>query len=141
MDKEIDRNEKLYRMLMTVYDVNGDPFWGVVQELAAIIHRNDDTFSTRGDKADAAFIEAIPEAQGLMQELLKRGLVYVTRRYGYPPPSYKEEILTKAEAEKIMCDVQSWMGPIKEGPLVTYYRFCSTVPGKSITRDSILLLK
>ncbi len=31
-----ERNEKLYRMLMTAYDDNGDPFWGVLQELASI---------------------------------------------------------------------------------------------------------
>jgi hypothetical protein len=81
----MDRNEKLYRMLMTAYDDNGDPFWGILQELASINHWNDDTFASTGDeaRAEAALLETVPEAQELMRELLRRGLVYITRTKGW----------------------------------------------------------
>lgn len=136
-----ERNEKLYRMLMTAYNDDGSDFWGIIVELALTNHWGDGTFAPTSDeaRAEAALLETIPEAQELMRELLRRGLIYVARVYGYPPPSRGRSAVTEAEAETIINDIQSWIGPQDEDPSAIYYRFCSTIPGETITRDSVHL--
>lgn len=131
-----DRNEKLYRMLLIAYDDNGSAFWSFVQELFSINHWND---TVSDDEADAAYLAAIPETQELVRELLRRGLVYITRTHGFPPPSIGTLVVTEAEIEDIIADQQNWIGPLGEGNSAIYYSLCSTIPGASITRDSVLL--
>ncbi len=143
MKETSEWNEKLYRMLMTAYDDRGDPFWGILEELALINHWNDDTFASGRDeaKAEAALVETIPEAQELMRELMERGLVYITRTQGWPPPSSGVARVTAGEVEAIIADAQNWLGPLVEGPDANYYSFCSTIPGETITQESVKVKK
>ncbi len=122
--------------MLTAYDDYGDPFWGFVQELVLINHWDD----LNGTLPDKLFYETIPEAQELMRELLQRGLVYITRIHGYPPPTTGRFVVTEKEVEAIVADTQNWVGPIDEGPSAIYYCFCSTMPGVSITEDSLTSL-
>ena len=139
MSETITRREKLYRMMMTVYDEHGDPFWGVLHELASINHWYDDTFASTSpaDKAEKVLLETVPEAQALMRELLRRGLVYIKRVYGWPPPTTGTSKIMDEEVEAVISDTQNWLGPLDEGPSVIYYCFCSPIPGETITRETI----
>lgn len=134
-DKMLTRDEKLYRMLITAYDERGDPFWSFVQELVSINYWDN---PVPDEYADAVYQATIPEAQSLMHELMQRGLVYVTRSYGFPPPSSGQFRVADAETGYVVADPQNWLGPQYEGPAALYYQFCSIVPGEAITRDSVL---
>lgn len=136
VSEKVDRDEKLYRMLQMAYDDHGSPFWGFVQELFSINHWDE---TVPDDEADAAYLATIPETQELMRELLRRGLVYVTRAQGFPPPSSGTSVVTKAEVERIIADRQNWAGPLGEGASAVYYSLCSAIPGASIIRDSVRL--
>ena len=136
-DKTISRGEKIYRMLMVAYNEVGEPFWSFVQELFSINYWNN---TISDSEADVLYQATIPEAQELMRELMRRGLAYVTRRYGFPPPSSSPFVVAEGEAEYIIADPQNWVGPLVKGPSAVYYKFCTTVPSKTITRDTVRLL-
>ena len=137
-DGTVTRDEKLYRMLMTAHDEHGDPFWGFLQELFSINYWNN---SIPEDQADAVYRATIPEAQSLLRELYHRGFVFISRQYGYPPPSSRQFKVTEEEAEYVMADPQNWLGPELEGPAATCYHFCSNVPGETISRETITNLR
>jgi hypothetical protein len=129
-------------MMMTAYNDDGSDFLGFVRELASINHWNDDTFDSTSpaEKAEMALLETIPEAQELMRELLQRGLVPIKHVRGYlrtPKGSSAVTLSEKAEIEKIIADTQNWIGSSDERPEAPYHRFCSTIPGETIPRDSI----
>lgn len=129
-----DPDEKLYRMLQVAYDDDGSPFWGFVQELLSINHWDE---TVPDDEAEAVYLATIPETQELMRELLQRGLVYMTRTQGFPPPSSGTTVVTEAEVDGVIADPQNWIGPPDEGASAIYYSLCSAIPGASIPRDSV----
>lgn len=129
-------------MMMTAYDDDGSDFLGFVIEITWIKHWDDGTFASASpaDKAEVALRETIPEAQELMRELLQRGLVYIKHVRGYLGTPKGRSVMTiseEAEIERVIADTKNWIGSSDEGPEATHYRFCSTIPGKTITRDSI----
>lgn len=119
------------------YDDHGDPFWSFVQEIFSINHWDD---IIPHNEAEAVLLAMVPEAQSLMRELLQRGLVFITRTHGFPPPSSGQFAVTEEEVEGIILDTQNWMGPIGEGPSAIYYSFCSAISAESITEDNIGVL-
>ena len=133
----MSRNEKLYRLLLTAWD-DGTPFWGVVQELILLNHWDTIDVSISVGEEKSRCLTTIQKAQELTWDLLQRDLVYINRTRGWPPPSSDIAVVTKAEWSKIIADNQNWIGPLEKGPFAVYFSICSTIPGASITRESVL---
>ena len=120
----MDQDEILYRLLT---DANEDctRFWDAVWEVAG-----------DGDEAssDARYRAAIPEAQRLMHELLRSGLVTI-----YRGPDYQSGLgadgefeVSAEEGSAIIADPASWQRPSDDERVGVYFCFYTTEAGKQL---------
>jgi hypothetical protein len=119
----MDQDDLLYRMLT---DASEDctPFWDFVWEVAG---DGDDA------SADTRYRTAVPEAQQLMQKLLRCDLVSVYRGLDNSGIGAEGEFeLTAEEAFAIVAEAENWRHPEDKTRTGVYFCFYATVAGRRL---------